>query len=328
MKRFLIISGLLCAFSISRGQDPQLTQFYSAPLYLAPSFAGATQEHRIAATYRNQWPGIPDSKFVTYMFSYDHYFDNFNSGVGILFMRDAAGAGNLRTTNIGVQYSYDIQISNLYHIRPGVHFNYTQAGLDFNKLIWGNQLSPSGTITPPIEIPLDRSYPDIDFGASALFYTGRLWAGFDVAHLLRPNISLEKNEETRLDIKYSLFGGYQIVKNSLLLKPIDESVSTAFLYKRQGVVNSLDAGVYWYKNPLVLGFWYRGLPILNHEKIGDAICFLIGYKIEEFSIGYSYDFTISKLITNSLGSHEISVIWEFTTSRSHKKRHMIPCPEF
>ena len=69
-------------------------------MYLAPSFAGATQQHRIASTYRNQWPGIPNSKLVTYLFSYDHYFANFNSGVGFLFMRDVAGSGNLSTTNI------------------------------------------------------------------------------------------------------------------------------------------------------------------------------------------------------------------------------------
>ena len=328
VKRLLIISGLLCAVAISMGQDPQLTHFYSAPLYLAPSFAGATQEHRIASTYRNQWPGIPNSKFVTYMFSYDHYFANFNSGVGVLVMRDVAGSGNLSTTNIGIQYSYDIKLSDFYHLRPGVHFNFTQTGLNFNDLLWGDQLSPSGNTTQTIEIPLDRSYPDVDFGTSVLFYGEGMWFGLDVAHLLRPNISLYKNVEERQNIKYSLFGGYRIIKNSHLLKPVDEALSTAFLFKRQGIINQLDLGIYWYKNPLVLGFWYRGVPIFNEERLGDAIAFLVGYKIEEFSVGYSYDFTISKLLVNSHGSHEISFIYEFTTSRKKRKRHMVPCPEF
>ena len=90
----------------------------------------------------------------------------------------------------------------------------------------------------------------------------------------------------------------------------------------------MDLGLYWYRNPLVFGFWYRGIPIFNEEKRGDAIAFLIGYKIEQFSIGYSYDFTISKLLTSTGGSHEISLIYEFTTTRKKKKMHMVPCPEF
>jgi type IX secretion system PorP/SprF family membrane protein len=242
-------------------------------------------------------------------------------------MRDVAGSGDLSTTNIGIQYSYDIKLTDFYHLRPGVHFNFTQTGLNFNQLIWGSQLSPTG-VTPSIQIPLDRSYPDVDFGSSVLFYGEDLWVGFDVAHLLRPNISLYKNDEIRQNIKYSLFGGYRIIANSHLLKPVDEALSAAFLLKHQGLITMLDLGVYWYKNPLVLGFWYRGIPLLNEERLGDAIAFLVGYKIEEFSVGYSYDFTISKLMTNSHGSHEISFIYEFTTSRKRQKRHMVPCPEF
>ena len=40
-------------------QDPQFTQFYANPLYLAPSFAGATKQHRAAGSFRDQWPGFP-----------------------------------------------------------------------------------------------------------------------------------------------------------------------------------------------------------------------------------------------------------------------------
>jgi type IX secretion system PorP/SprF family membrane protein len=319
----------LSAFFIvleSMGQiDPQFTQFYSIPLYLAPSFAGATQQHRVAANYRNQWPKLPGA-FVTYAFSYDHFFSNFNSGVGILIMRDVAGSGDLSTTNVGVQYSYDIKVTDLFRIRPGLSFNYTQRGINFQKLLWGDQISPSG-ITPTIEVPADRSKPDIDASTSVLFYTGRIWGGVSVDHLLRPNLSLY-GDTTRLGMKFSLFGGYQLLKYQNLLKPIDESVSVAFLYKNQSNINMLDIGLYWYRNPIVLGFWYRGLPIINNEGRGDALCFLAGYKIEQFSIGYSYDFTISKLVASTSGSHEIALIWEFTTTRKKKKRHMVPCPEF
>jgi len=129
-------------------------------------------------------------------------------------------------------------------------------------------------------------------------------------------------------MKLSVFGGYQVIRKGRLLKPVDETLSLAALYKYQDHISQLDLGVYWYKNPLVFGFWYRGLPFINKESRGDAICFLIGYKVDQFSIGYSYDFTINKLLTSTWGSHEIALIYEFTSHRKKVKRHMIPCPEF
>ena len=63
---FTILSALFILAQANGQQDPQLTQFYSCPLYLAPSFAGATQQHRVATTYRNQWPGLPAALYLEF----------------------------------------------------------------------------------------------------------------------------------------------------------------------------------------------------------------------------------------------------------------------
>ena len=51
---------VILAFVVSAGktQDPQFPQFYSSPLYLAPSFAGATDGGRVILNYRDQWPQL------------------------------------------------------------------------------------------------------------------------------------------------------------------------------------------------------------------------------------------------------------------------------
>ncbi len=334
MKRFALFIYVIGLFSWVNGQDPQFTQFYANPLYLAPSFAGATQEDRISAVYRNQWPEL-NNVFVTYSFSYDHYFEEFNSGVGILLMRDVAGSGDLGILNAGVQYSYDIQINEDIHLRPGIHFNYTQQGIDYHKLIWNDQLSSGGTGGTTIEQPpTDPFKPDVDFAASLLGYTERAWFGFAVDHLLRPNYGLYNNN-ARWPIKYSAFGGYQVVKKGRLLNPIDETLSLAFYFRHQYVYTQLDLGVYWYKAPLMLGFWYRGIPFFkgsdpNYQKDprGDALAFLVGYKMDQLRVGYSYDFTISNLVSSTGGAHEVSVTYEFKTTRKKQKARMVPCPEF
>jgi type IX secretion system PorP/SprF family membrane protein len=332
VKRFALIILAAGLFSWAKGQDPQFTQFYANPLYLAPSFAGATQQDRITAAYRNQWPELVSGVFVTYSFSYDHFFENFNSGVGVLIMKDVAGTGDLGITNAGLQYSYDITINKAFHLRPGIHFNYTQQGLNFSKLTWNDELANPSAGT--IEQPPSPSKPDVDFAASLLGYSERFWLGFAVDHMLRPNYGLYNND-VRWPVKYSAFGGYQIIKRSKLVNPIDETVSLAFYFRHQHLYTQLDVGLYWYKAPLILGLWYRGIPFLKgkdeqyqKDPRGDALAFLVGYKMDQLRVGYSYDFTISNLVSSTGGAHEVIVTYEFKTTRKKQKARMIPCPEF
>ena len=211
---------MVVLFTLSKGQDPQFTQFYANPLYLAPSFAGATSGDRMTAVYRNQWPEL-NNVFVTYSFAYDHFFENFNSGVGVLIMRDVAGTGDMGILNAGILYSYDIKVNKMFHLRPGIHFNYTQMGIDYYKLIWNDQLSSGGTGGGSIEQPPTDAYkPDVDFAASLIGYSDRAWGGFTVDHMLRPNYGLYNNEAL-LPMKFTVFGVYQIVKKGRLTNPID-----------------------------------------------------------------------------------------------------------
>ncbi len=323
-KLFIPVIFIFICNNLFGQQDPHFTQFYANKLYLAPSFAGASQHDRITMIYRNQWPAIPGT-FVTYGLSYDHFFENFNSGVGVLLLRDLAGSGRLSTTNLGIQYSYDFQIVEGWHMRPGIHFFYTQTGLDFDRLIWNDELT--SPIPSTIEPPTLENTADVDFSTSILTYSDRFWFGMTIDHLLKPKNSLYESGQF-IPIKLAIFGGAQIIKKGRLLNPIDETLSVTFLFKNHYQINQMDIGLYWYKNPLVLGMFYRGIPFLNNEIRGDAIAFLAGYKIENFSVGYSYDFTISKLLNTTGGSHEVSLNYEFNATRVKKKRRMIPCPEF
>jgi Type IX secretion system membrane protein PorP/SprF len=60
----------------------------------------------------------------------------------------------------------------------------------------------------------------------------------------------------------------------------------------------------------------------------DAFTILTGLKMKNLSVGYSYDFTMSKLITQTGGSHEISLSYSFRMKPIKHKPKMMPCPEF
>jgi len=328
VKRIIYLLVLLfIIITDSYGQDPTFSQFYANALYLSPSFAGATSQYRFSLNYRNQWPSVP-GVFNTYCISFDKALSNFNSGIGVLATYDVAGSGNLSTTNIGLLYSYDFNINKRWHIRPGVNFKFYYLGLDIGKLVFNSQITGSGTspsVTPP---PFDN-VADVDFATSALAYNERSWAGITLDHLLTPKTSFYGNDAT-VPIKFNFYGGIQILKKTRLRQKIQDVLSIAVNFQKQGKFYQSDLGLYYYKDPLIFGLWYRGIPFVTSQA-GDAIIGLIGIKTSQLHIGYSYDFTISNLIGSTGGAHEISIVYEFNNlsiGQLKKRIRAIPCPEF
>ncbi len=321
----LILSFII--FTDSFGQDPTFSQFYANPLYLAPSFAGATPQYRLGMTFRDQWPSVP-GVFQTYSISFDKAMPSFNSGIGVLATYDVAGSGDLSTTNIGLLYSYDFNVNKDWHIRPGVNFKFYYLGLDIAKLIFNSQITGSGT-TPSVNPPPFNNVADVDFATSALVYNDRIWGGFTFDHLLKPKTSFYGNDAT-VPMKFNLFGGFQVLRNTRLMQKMQEVLSVAMNFQKQGKFYQSDIGLYYYKDPLIFGIWYRGIPLVTSQA-GDAIIGLIGIKTNQLRIGYSYDFTISSLISSTGGAHEVSLTYEFNNlsfGQQRKRIKAIPCPEF
>jgi type IX secretion system PorP/SprF family membrane protein len=311
----------------SFGQDPTFSQFYANALYLSPSFAGATADYRLSMNYRDQWPAIP-GVFHTYSVSFDKAMPNFNSGIGVLATYDVAGSGDLSTTNIGLLYSYDFNINKKWHIRPGVNFKFYYLGLDINKLIFASQITGSGStssINPP---PFDK-VADVDFATSALVYNERTWFGATLDHLLVPKTSFY-GDDAFVPIKFNFYGGIQVLKRTRLIQKVPEVLSVAINFQKQGKFYQSDLGIYYFIKPIILGMWYRGIPFVTTQA-GDALIGLIGIKTDQIHIGYSYDFTVSNLISSTAGAHEISFVYEFNAmslNQARRRMRAIPCPEF
>jgi type IX secretion system PorP/SprF family membrane protein len=314
------------------GQDPQFSQFYSNPLYLAPSFAGLSGQTRIGMNYRLQWPNMPGA-YNTCSVSVDHAINSFNSGIGLFVMKDKAGSGNLSLSNISLQYAYSIKLNEYWRCIPGVTFSYLQRSIDYQKLVWRDQITTHGTSSISSETLPMENVNDLDFGTSVMAYSDKYWFGVSADHILQPDQSFYLVENAAkeygvIPVKYSVFGGTKLINKGRLYRPLDTSLQLAFLFRKQKSYKQLDMGLYWYNNPFVLGFWYRGIPVIKPFPNQDSFSILAGYKNDQFSIGYSYDFTISKLLGSTGGAHEVSISYSFNTRIQRSKNHMVPCPEF
>lgn len=309
-------------------QDPQFSQFYAAPLYLGPSMAGAANNSRLCLNFRDQWPTL-SGKYITYALSFDTYIPKYNSGAGLLFMRDDAGSGKLTTLQAGLNYSYRIKMSNNFFLQPGLQVQYFQRQINFAKLTFTDQYYVDEVLGVSVESPPDAQKGHMDFSASLLAFTEKLWIGATVDHLMKTSETLEKNI-TYVPLKLSVFGGIKLYLRKALLAKDEQSFLLAFNYRNQAMMQQLDMGLYYNRMPIVIGLWYRGIPVISSTKSKDAITVSAGVSVKNLSFTYSYDLTVSSLITSTGGAHELGLVYLFEQSKGKFKRKMgaVPCPRF
>ncbi len=324
---------LLLLSSIGKAQDMQFTQFYAAPVYLNPAFTGLTLEHRFASNYRKQWPAIPGG-FNNFSFSYDYNLSDINSGIGLLAATEKAGSGGLKQTEVGFTYAYHIRIKRHTYIQAGMSFTYVTRSIDFNKLVFNDQLyRGGGTSVDNIGF---NSVGYLDIGSGFLLYSKKYYFGFTLKHLNTPNQSLMQSESL-VPVKLSIHGGYEFSLSTNGTKKVKaDKINITVHYKSQAKFDQLDLGFYYSHAPFSFGLWYRGIPLLKAYRPGlannDALALIVGYTIPERNLkfGYSYDFTISRLVSRTAGSHEISVVYEVASKKKKRKnkRFFVPCAKF
>ena len=319
MKQCIIVILLLFIGYKACSQDPHFSQYYSATSYLSPSLAGSSGEPRLSLNYRNQWPGV-GSVYETMLASYDMYFDDFNSGLGFMVLKDKAGSTDLSQTNFSMQYSYRLQVTPKWQIIPGLQAAYCQNSIDFSKFDFADAILydyVSGTSERTSELYMNgnelRNY--FDFGASIFMYSPGMWYGLTIDHISQPNQSFA-NEESKLPMKLVAFGGMNVWRTADRNRGPVRSIDANFRYMHQGNFNQIDIGAYIYNESLDFGVWFRGIPDLSKDisaKVNrDAIVFILKYKLNGLNIGYSYDITISNLASHAFGSHEVSISYELS----------------
>ena len=319
----LFVAVVALAAGNAFAQSPQFSQFYASPLLVAPSFAGNSLGSRAFMSYRDQWAKLPGS-FVTYSVAIDNNFYAINSGFGLVVMNDVVGSAKMGSLSATGLYSYRFNLNDDWRIRPGISFSFTQRALNYSKAIFGDQITFSGIDPTTIEQPTDP-YNYFNASSSVVVYNRRLWLGLCVNNLMRPNSSFSRLS-ARLPMLWSQFGGINFPLANSVGK-IPEIVTLNYLFKTTATYRQLDVGVNWYRAPLLLGFAWRGLPAADKYHAYDALIFSIGVAFNDMSLGYSYDYTISKLGPATGGSHEITFSYSFNEGNKTNRKGSIPCPD-
>ncbi len=311
----------------AQAQDPEFTQFYAAPIYTNPAFAGTGNcGGRIVLNYRNQWPSLPGT-FRTFAGSYDQHIDAIGGGIGVMAMQDVAGDGLLTTTAVSGIYSYQINVSRKFTMRAAIQATFQQRAIDWNRLRFADQIVPRrGFVNATNEAFAAESVSYPNFSAGMIGYTKNFYAGIAVHNLNEPNQSFYGNSDagTTVPRRWTLHSGMVIpLQEGKRGGEPDLAISPNILIMMQEKFMQVNFGFYLNKGPLVAGLWFR-----QTSPNSDAMLVLLGFRHNNFKFGYSYDVTVSSARAAAPGSHEISAAIEWCAKKRSKRYRKLTCPDF
>jgi len=278
-------------------QDPQFTQWMFNKLIFNPGYAGTSGAICGVAQYRQQWVSFAGAP-TSIAFAGDMRVPGAPIGVGLNIISDKIGPMN--TLFIRAAGSY-----NILKIAGGTLGIGIDVGLIQKKIndTWitpeplKNDTHIPGTQNSVYTNPdLNKTSYDLGFGA---FYQipGRMYIGLSSTHL--PAQSLTSGDISyKMSRHYYFMAGYSFDLNKW------SKLTPNVMYKTDIASSSLDLNLtYLWSNMIWVGGTYR---------LDDAAAVLVGYQGQalpgnklSYKIGYSYDFSASKLKAYNGGTHEL-----------------------
>lgn len=317
MLKGIAIILILFSWQSVHAQDLEFSQFFNAPLYLNPAFAGADVGPRFALNYRNEWAGLGNA-YISYAASYDQHFDALGGGIGVLMVSDQQANGIYIGNSATGFYSYQIRLSKKFALQAAASVALVQKRIQSDKLVFAENINPdNGSIISSGSVDLpdrpSRTFPD--FGAGFLFFTEKTFFGFSVKHLTSPNESLLSTQSSPLP--YRIAGNFGVEFHNKSTGKIPVFFSPNIFLASQSTFKQLTFGAI-----LGIGVFYGGLSYRTTFTNADAAIFMAGIQKGVFKFGYSFDATVSGLQGSTSGSHELSLVLNLHDSEKVlKKQH-------
>ncbi len=314
----LVALWLISAVSPAQ-QVPMYSQYIMNGFLVNPSFAGQEGYTAFNLTVREQWVGLPQAP-STYALSFQTRIlkDSYISKATVVrrkLVRPTRGGrvglggyvfndqnGIMRRTGIQAHYAYHIPMGQTSDFNNNLSFGLAltayQYAIDTDGLIYD--------YNDPYLNNYDRSVfiPDFNFGVS--YSTPRYYVGFAMTNLMRGSVLFTSGSASNMRSElghYFLTGGFKIrLGGNWDLAP------SGYLKMSDMLLESLQADLttrLFYRDDYWAGVSYR---------TNDAVIMMIGLKYDRFWFAYAFDFTLTDIRSQSLGSHELTLALKFGES--------------
>jgi type IX secretion system PorP/SprF family membrane protein len=312
-----VLLGLAC-FQAAGQQVPMYSQYVMNGFLVNPSFAGRDGYSTVNLTVREQWMGL-DNAPSTYAASFQtrllkNSYISKQTKVAKKLVKPTRGGrvglgGYLFNDQNGIMRRTGAQATYAYHIPMGTTDGYPN-NLSFGLAATGYNyaIDTQGQIYDPDDPFInsyDRSVFIVDFNFGTSFATSKYYVGFAMTNLLRGAFVLGDTSGVKRNElgHYYLTGGYRFeLSPDWTLEPSAFIKSSDLFFKT--IQADITARVF-YKNDYWAGLSYR---------TSDAVILLMGLRYDKFYFAYAYDFALTDIRSQTLGSHELTLAVKFGES--------------
>jgi len=309
IRRIITICICLLAVAISYGQqEVMLTQFMYNKLSLNPAYAGQYDYTSVNITYRDQYNGFPAAPNAQ-LASINLPMIRKNIGLGFDIQNQSVGI--TKRTSFSMMYAYKFPLRK-YNFSMGMKVTGKRYSFDFTDerliAIQGLSLDPS---IPNQEI--SRFLMNVGFGL--YFNADNYYISLSTPGLVKSDIDFDNNNELSQESRHVyLMGGATF--------PVGNRVDfTPQILVKYAEASPFDVDLNF---GLTLDDKYTGALAYRFGgatgDIGESIDVLLGFQLtEQLLLGFSLDFTLSKLRSYDNGSIELVVGYSFVESGNKVK---------
>jgi len=280
----ILISGGL---AVQAQQSALFSQNMYNPLRINSAYAGTKEGFVLVGMGRMQWLGVEDSPNTATLSLHGPIFENM--GLGLTLTHDVIGP--VEQTIATINYAYQIDVTFDSRLSFGINAGFSLMNMDLTKKDAYDQGDPQ------IYAISNQFYPNVGVGIYYYSYDG--YIGISAPRLLEPKLNPNILGRANLVRDYYLMGGYIFDLDEII------KIKPAFLVRyTKNAPLSIDLSTNIYYERWGFGVGYRYQDALN--------LFFQLFLTRQFSIGYSYDYTLSELRHDSWGSHEIMFRYDFS----------------
>lgn len=279
-------------------QDPLYNLYYYNQAMINPAYAGLYKNMTLSLATRKQWAGIDGAPF-TNVLSFTSSLGE-RGGMGTTVISDRLGINT--TTEIQQAFSYKVINSERGVLSFGLQGGLINYRYDYSKL---NILDLNDE-----DLDMNRTqFTQPNVGAGVFFHNENLFAGISVPRILTVRVNDGVQTSTRYMRHFYFSGGYVFnnnLKSSVKIKP-------SFLLRvAPNNVTALDLNL----QVLLKQVLWAGITVRNFNAVGLNAQLQVS---QRFRFAYSFEMPTNTLISQTYGTHELSIMLEISPMKRQQK---------
>ena len=297
---------LIVAPCLMGQQEPRMSQNMLLPIVYNPAATGISDGIDITLVSRTQWAGAKDYDGnsiapQTFFVTGDAFLPVVGGGISLVLLNEKYTP--ITQTKVRLNYDYHLNMKH-GNLQLGLMIGLTDQSIDFEKI----KASDSGD--PFLEaIRGESSSMNFDAGIG-VFYNmpNKFYVGLSAMQLMATKARYKTDYVVYQDaMSINLSGGYIY---SFPYRPQLQLMPSTLMSFSRGIYQMDLNFLIRYNKKVWGGVGYR---------INDAVIAMIGFKVYEFKLGYSYD--ISTTPMRNWGTHEISLQYFFKIDYSKPRSY-------